>query len=204
MTSGNRAAVQDLEPIPVRGTAHAQAVELLPAIPSLGGREGIIVSYEWFDPANRQEFLSYLRGLIFIRQHGGVGNQLRLYQAKLAERVAKDQVERVAGLVRQTLGYEGLKYHHPEPLPVGGFRVPIICTVTHHTVESDYWQFRRLAVASQLVPPSALQAWALLEQAKVLPEALWVAEKRRAMRPLRDPLLCVSFGRWVVAIAQWE
>ncbi len=45
-----------------------------------------------------------------------------------------------------------------------------------------------------------------LEQASIVPDGFWVADKVEVVRPRvsLDPILCCNFDRWFVGLAQWE
>lgn len=152
-------------------------------------------SYQWHRRENQLQFLEHVEGLVLAHQYN-LAQQIRLYGQQLFDLVTQDMAERVGDLVFDHLGYDAKLYHHTTyPLPK---------TFQQSIPRSNaYWYYMPLQDFGQQVPVAALRTMQLLDHKGIVAEQYWVAEKR-AYRPLRDPLLCASFGRWVVSLAMWK
>ena len=153
--------------------------------------------YEWFNKKNERVFRDLVEGLVIAWQHD-LNKQIALYKAQIVDILSKDGADRVAALSSKELQYGKLWYQHPDP----ALKQPIQMRDQNST-----WVFHRLVVFSHLVPPSALRALAFLDTHEIVPDELWVAEKkerRRTPRSRPDPILCASFGRYFVALAEWK
>ena len=162
--------------------------------------------YRWFNEKNKQEALTHLEGLVTAFQFG-LSKQVALYKGKIIDIVAHDMAERTAALIAQQFAFKGLTYLHPKQLSQKTFSVPI----SKDGSREQKWVYRRIENFGQLVPPQALRTLAYLREAGIVPEGLWVADKKEvihsypaATNRLPDPVLCASFGRWIVALAEWD
>ncbi len=151
-------------------------------------------SYQWHRRELYQHFLEGLEGLVLAHRYN-LPQQVQLYSAKLYDLVTQDMATRVGDLVQEHFDYKPRYYQHASyPLPA---------KFTEATRSHTYWDYQRAESFAQQVPVAALRRMQLLDRYSIQVEGYWVAEKR-AYRPLPDPLLCASFGRWVVSLAMWK
>ncbi len=163
--------------------------------------------YPWFNHGNRQQALQLLQGATIACQHG-LTTQLQLYKGELVKVVTKDQADRTAALVSRQMRYKGFCYYHPpaERYLPQTFSVPI---EQRGYGAQQQWIYQRLHDFAKLIPPRALQALTVLDEAGIVPDGYWVADKveiqpRYSLPPRSlDPVLCAQFGCWFVGLAEW-
>jgi hypothetical protein len=183
----------------------------------------IFQGYQWFTPHNERAFLAHLEGFVIAWRHH-LPQQVALYKGQMTDTLAKDMAERVTALNKQKLGYGKLWYDH-------GAGPPPAKKPFEASIDAASWTFHRLEDFAQFVPLPALRALVVLEAHEIVPDSLWVAEKQEIKRrttrkqtttqnqptsqkqptprnlpsPKRlDPVLCASFGRYFVALAEWQ
>ncbi len=158
----------------------SSTLEIVPMISSIPDTEvrvqvseALQNGYQWFAERNKQEALTYLEGLMIAWRHG-ISKQIELYKEKIIDIVTRDMADRAASLISQRMGVDMrfLYYHPGRSLPEKSFSVPIEKSGNRERK----WIYRRIEHFSQLIPPQAMQVLALLEQAGIAPDGLWVAE----------------------------
>jgi len=181
--------------------------------------EALRAGYEWFSPNNRSTFAAHMEGLN-VADNMKLTTQVELYKHKIMDVFGYDLAERAQALAAPTFSEPGArggsrssKNAHivqgsDYPLPTT-FTVPIreYYDASSYELVQQYWTYRQLSAYGQIVPPHALTTLARIVQEPIKPDQAWVAvkeEQRTSVRPLLDPLLCVSFGRWIVPIAEWK
>lgn len=163
-------------------------------------REG----YDWFDLQNKLEALEVACGALIAHKHH-LERQVILYKKELYDVLTKDMAERAASLMVQETGYRGFDYRRTSDPPYANrdFRVPIAV----RRGPPQEWVYRPIDSFTQIVPPAAMHALDFLSRPATAPEAFWVADKveiRPRTRISLDPVLCAQYGRWFVAVAEWE
>lgn len=161
-------------------------------------------SYGWFSNSNRVEAAQYLQGAHLAYQME-LPHQIRHYTDKLVEVYTRDMADRTSALRLGQMGATPFRHYFTDRAPVSQrtFTIPI---------ESKDWRVQLQWVVAplvqfpQIIPVHALQALAALEQASIVPDGFWVADKVEVVRPRvsLDPILCCNFDRWFVGLAQWE
>jgi hypothetical protein len=155
--------------------------------------------YSWFSQQNQHQALDYLEGLLFLSQQQLI-YQEQLYKQQIIEVIAKDMAERTGALVASRTGYNGRIYYQAEPIPATRFETPRFRSDTH----GYQWVYTSIECYAALIPPQAVRAMALLQQAGITPGRLWVGDLQEIrMRRSVDPVLCAQFGPWFIAIAEW-
>lgn len=160
-------------------------------------------SYSWFSNNNRVEAEQcVVAASIAYRMQ--LPQQLSFYQDKLITLCTKDMADRTCALVQTYLGYPEFRYCYPQRFSqqMRSFTVPIETTRWREL----QWVYYRLAEFPQLIPVHALKALTTLDQAGIVPDGFWVADKVEVIRPhvSLDPVLCCHFDQWFVGLAQWE
>lgn len=156
-------------------------------------------SYAWYSRKNRQEAMTYVSALLFVVQQQ-LPKQELLYQQKVIEVIAKDMAEHTGALVARATGYTSPLYYQPEPIQPPQFQTPMFL----YEKRWYQWTYTSIEQYGALIPPQALRAMALLQQAGITPERFWVGDLHE-VRPRRsvDPVLCAQYGPWFIAIAEW-
>lgn len=154
--------------------------------------------FAWFSEANQQEALQHVQAAVIAAEQS-LSRQviLQIQQAQLI--VLRDLADRVQALVLQQAGYRGRRHCYRYSVSDS-----FIVYETDETGTNCEWHYTRIQNFERLIPPQALAALALVEQAGLHPQAYWVADKRRrATRVNLDPILSAQYGPFFVAIAEW-
>jgi len=159
--------------------------------------------YQWHRRENELVFRNHLEAFA-ISVRFQLPKQVALYAEQIRDLYDKDRTERIHDLLEHH-GYRG-RYFFAEK------NLRSVATFSEVFEEADYsngytkkyWHYKRIDKFGQQIPLQALRVLLILEQQGITPEALWVAEKKQDTRRLPDPLLCASFGSWVVTLAAWE
>jgi hypothetical protein len=160
-------------------------------------------SHNWFSPNNRAEAEQYLRGAC-LAYHSQLSHQIRHYTEKLVQVYTRDLADRTSALIRDQPGSTTFRHFEADhdadyPFP---FTIPIASEWWGVQME---WLVCPLVEFPKMMPVYALQALRLLEQARIVPDGLWVADKVEVVQRISlDPILCCNFDRWFVGLAQWE
>lgn len=188
--------------------------------------EDIKIGYEWYSEQNESDARQAFDGLwMAARFHGG--NQIDIYKKKLLDLYHKDHVDRVHDLVKNEPGYghDGIYFHWGPwdekvertfitfdgvslqvdvlPRKVKNIRQDLQTVTRGNDLVEQYIEYVPWGEYGREVPVDAMRALTLLEWYGIQPEAIWVGKYMEKHRPLKDPLLSVSFGYWMVSIAVW-
>jgi hypothetical protein len=157
--------------------------------------------YHWHRPENEQAFLENAEGLCRAGRYG-LNKQMAIYGNDIVDLYHKDRAELVSDLVGDVLHYQARRYA-ADTTPTGPFEELIEVDRNGRITVRKYWKYVPVMDYGQKMPLHALRALGVLEKYNVNPDALWVATYYEDIE-VKDPLLCASFGRYVVSIAQWD
>jgi hypothetical protein len=164
-----------------------------PALPSVQANQ------RWYNTANEQEFLSLAEGLALACRHK-LTIQIQRYTEQIHDLADKDRADLTVALLAQSLHYTSVCAHHQWDLQPNA----VVSISWRGAVQS--WQLQPLSAYFRGIPLQALQALDKVYTSGIVPNGLWIAEPYRAptvSHGYRDPLLCASFGRWLVVLADW-
>jgi len=185
--------------------------------------------YQWYELENERALEPLLDALetaqelqwraqipIVLKQ---IGDLWELDQDHYHKYVADELLATVQAAFPE-LGYPGRYYHTPLDFTnrssvddVGGHMIKKKKLFGDEYRTVTLWRYVRAAdygVGGEQLPPHAYKVTEFIRKQLVQPHAWWVAVLLKIERDPRptygrnDPLLCVSFGRWVLAVAQWE
>jgi hypothetical protein len=175
--------------------------------------------YIWRSAERRAEWDEYADLLEFAGT-SGLTNQVTLYHRKMYELITHDRAEAVTSVVRvEAEGGRPLVFVQPSyPIPES-FQVDI-----KRQPETTFWgnqkgtrrwffDFAPADAYGAEIPVAAMRALRTVRNEGFQPERLWVGVEKEVFIPIAqpppapvrrpDPLLAVSFGRYVVPIAAW-
>jgi hypothetical protein len=154
--------------------------------------------FAWFAEANQQEAFQHVQAAVIAAEQC-LARQVTLQIQQAQTIVLRDLADRVQALVQQQAAYRGLRHVYPYPVSDS-----FIVYESDETLTSYEWHYTSIQSFERLIPPRALAALALVEQAGLHPQAYWVADKwRTATRVTLDPILSAQYGPFLVAIAEW-
>lgn len=172
-----------------------------------------IVKYEhaWYRPQYKWTALEYVEALALATQMS-LPRQATINAHQAVHWLTKDMAERTRALAHYRLGYTGEITLRQYSIVAGQpFREPVETTADRR-VE---WVFDPIEQFAKRIPLDALKAIKRLTEARIVPEAFWVADKIETVIPKPvavpvapisrsvDPILCAQFGNLLVGIAWW-
>jgi hypothetical protein len=159
-------------------------------------------SHTWFSPTNRAEAEQYLQGACLAYKMQ-LPHQIGHYTAKLVEVYTRDMADQTSALVSSLPGSTTFRHFEADHNPQYQFTFTIPIASEWWGVQME-WLVCPLVEFPKMMPVHALQAVSLLEQARIVPDGFWVADKVEVVQRVSlDPILCCNFDRWFVGLAQW-
>lgn len=156
--------------------------------------------YVWFSDVNRKAVLNLLQGAQVAMRHQWQ-NQIVQYQEAVIELFNKDRAEHTQWQIAHNTHYSGRCFRHFKPADFDKARFTIQDSGWNTRFN---WVYQRIEDFNRLIPPHALRALAVLDEAKIKPQQYWVADKVEMYHTrIIDPILYAQFGFWLVAIAEW-
>ncbi len=156
--------------------------------------------YPWNYVQNQAQAMAYQHAFRVALRHGAT-TQAELYKKQLITLVCKDVAEYSSALITRHTGYVGNLYQHTGNMNV--HTAQFYSPPFRRGLQACEWHYMLLNGYPDWIPPHAMVALDVLDQAQVPTQKLWVARLEKQRTPLPDPLLCVQFGPWFVAIAEW-
>jgi hypothetical protein len=167
-------------------------------------RQLVQESYNWFANNNRAEADEYLRGACLAYQMN-LPKQIRHYAHKMVEVYTKDMADRTVALFTGWPGTTTFQHYYFTSITPGRrFTVPI--EQQSWGQAPMQWIVSPVEEFAQMIPVHAMEAFVAMEQAHIVPDAFWVADKVEVPRPRvsLDPILCCSFDRFLVGLVEWR
>lgn len=169
--------------------------------------------YAWYTPEHKRVALQYTTALVHSSQMS-LPRQVALNAQQVIYFLTKDLAERTHALAHYRMGYKGEITCRQYSIVAGRtFRDPVEITADRRVD----WVFDPIEQFAKRIPLDALKAIKRLADARIVPEAYWVADKIETVIPKPvaapvapapisrsvDPILCAQFGNWLVGIAWW-
>lgn len=157
----------------------------------------IMADYDWVLPKERKNALKHVGGM-YDALELGLWRQAQLQYSGAEDRMFFDYSNKVVRIAKK----EGLKMNPLAKLdeaPIEGFKIK---------GSGIDWEFKPIEEYERMIPADILRKTNLIRKLGLRWHMSFIGEPvpppRRARVPVKDPILAISIGRWILEVGRWD